>query len=116
MKIGILWKRRLALLYVSIFVGMLLVDTVVNSTAYRSQIGSDSLKLLTVGFGLIFWVWMLVDLMTRIAGTEHIKRPWLWSIFVVLTYVVGAFVYFIVIYQYANQTDQARESNGQAEQ
>ena len=92
------WKRIGSLLYVTIFVVILLVDAVVNSESYRSRLGSELLKIAAVGFGIVFWIWMLSDLMMRITRSEEIKRPWLWGVLVVLTYVVGAFVYYVVIF------------------
>ena len=62
------------------------------------EIESEFLHALTVGLGFGFWIWMLVDLMSKISHSDQIKKPWLWGIFVVMTYVVGAFVYFIVVY------------------
>ena len=91
-------KKTLSLLYVSALIFFLLIEAVVNSEPYRDRFGSESLTLIAIGLGIVFWIWMLIDLMTTITRGDEIHRPWLWSVFVVLTYVVGAFVYYVVIY------------------
>ena len=56
--------------------------------------------------GFIFWVWMIVDCLSRLPldfkllfTTEHKYEKWIWLGVVVLAFPVGAIVYFLIIRQ-----------------
>ena len=60
--------------------------------------------------GFIFWVWMIVDCLSRLPldfkllfTTEHKYEKWIWLGVVILAFPVGAVVYFFIIRQPAQQ-------------
>jgi DUF4097 and DUF4098 domain-containing protein YvlB len=69
---------------------------------------------------LVFWIWMLVDCLTRTAFNfrllfteKHEHEKWIWIGIVVLAGWVGALVYFIVIRQPSRRVVTPRSSEGQ---
>ena len=72
--------------------------------------------------GFIFWVWMIVDCLSRLPSdfkllftTQHKYEKWIWLAAVVLAFPVGAIVYFFIIRQPTQQIappspQQERES------
>lgn len=91
-------RKTLGTIFIVIFASIIVVDGILNADAYRADYGSEILKNLAVYLGFLLWIWMLIDLFAKITYTNHIQRPWLWVAIVVMTYVVGAFVYYLVIY------------------
>ncbi len=60
--------------------------------------------------GFIFWVWMIVDCLSRLPSdfkllftTQHKYEKWIWLAVVVLAFPVGAIVYFFIIRQPTQQ-------------
>ena len=98
MKNSMLLKKRLSLIYVICLVVIVFVSAIANSRAYEARLGSEVLTLIVNGLSIVFWIWMLIDLMIKITRGDQIQKPWLWIVFVVMTYIIGAFVYYIVIY------------------
>jgi Phospholipase_D-nuclease N-terminal len=53
------------------------------------------LPLLLVGIGgTVFWIWMLIDCVTKEPSTGNDKIIWL--LVIVLTHLIGALIYFFV--------------------
>ena len=53
------------------------------------------LPLLLMGIGgTVFWIWMLIDCVTKEPSTGNDKIIWL--LVIVLTHLIGALIYFFV--------------------
>ena len=62
---------------------------------FFSLAGIGLLGILVVALLAIFWVWMLVDAVTRKFKTDAEKIVWV--LVIILTHIIGAVIYYLAV-------------------
>lgn len=102
-------RKQLTLIFVIIYIVIFIADVFLS---VKGQ--SDSVQIFleksSIFMGFVFWVAMLVDYMKRMGVEREFENKLVWGLVVFFGYVLGAFIYFVVIYYPSDKSKDRNES------
>ena len=90
--------KKFHIIFVALFLIVFLYDAIINVDGYKPSVIEQYISKANLAMGFILWVSMLVDYMMKVNSSNAFPNKVLWGIIVFFGYVLGAFIYFIVIY------------------